>query len=210
MKSSLIRPALALAVATALTACGGGSKEEYTVKGTVTGIVYSGAVISTNGQDLALAPPSTPGASVPFSFPNKLEYGDEYNVVFKSMPANQQCSSDPNQIANNNDTAGRLADINITLTCVTNTYTVGGKVTGLSSDGLVVANGSNTGRVALAKAANNADFTYTVPNVAFGVTYSVAVVQQPNGQTCTVANGTGTMAAANVTNVDITCVNNPT
>lgn len=210
MKSSLIRPALALAVATALTACGGGSKEEYAVKGTVTGIAYEGAVITTNGQDLALAVPSTPGGTVNFEFPKKLEYGDEYNVVFKSKPANQDCYPNPNLIQNNNDTAGRLADINITLVCVTNTYSVGGKVIGLAADGLVVANGSNTGLVPLAKAANNATFNYTVPNVAFGVTYSVAVVQQPSGQTCTVANGTGTMAAANVTNVDITCVNNPT
>lgn len=210
MKSSLIRPALALAIATALTACGGGSKEEYTIKGTVTGVAYAGGVITTNGQDFALPLPSTPGGTVNFAFPNKLEYGDEYNVTFKTMPPNQNCGTDPNQIQNNNDTAGRLADINITLVCATNTYILGGKVIGLAADGLVVANGSNTGRVALAKAANNATFDYTVPNVAFDVTYSVAVVQQPNGQTCTVANGTGQMKAANVTNVDITCVNNPT
>lgn len=209
MKSSLIRPALALAVATALTACGGGSKEEYTVKGTVTGIVYPGAVIATNGQELALTPPSTPGGTVSFAFPKKLEYGDEYNVVFTKDADNQSCGiNDQNSYPNNRDTAGRLADINITLVCVLDTYTVGGKVIGLAADGLVVANGSNTGTVALAKAENNATFNYNVANVAYGVTYSIDVVKQPTGQTCTVTNPAGTVGAANVTNVDITCVNN--
>lgn len=209
MKSILIRSAAALAVAAALAACGGSSKEEYAIKGTVTGIVYSGAVISSNGMDLALAPPSTPGAAVNFEFPKKLEYGDEYNVVFTKNASNQSCGVNPDFIQNNHDTAGRLADINITLTCVLNSYAIKGKVIGLAADGLVIANGSNTGRLTIAKAENNATFEYSMPAVSFGVTYSITVETQPKGQTCTVANGTGTMGAAEVTNVDITCVNNP-
>lgn len=209
MKSILIRSAAALAVAAALAACGGSSKEEYAVKGTVSGIVYTGAIISTNGMDLALSPPSTPGATINFEFPNKLEYGDEYNVVFKQEADNQSCgvSSD---FQNNRDTAGRLADINVTLVCVLDSYALKGKVIGLAADGLVIANGSNTGRLSIAKAENNATFDYSMPAVSYGVTYSVTVETQPKGQTCTVANGTGTMKAAEVTNIDITCVNNPT
>ena len=35
--------------------------------------------------------------------------------------------------------------------------------------------------------------------------YAVTVKTQPAGQTCTVASGSGTIAAANVTNVAVTC-----
>lgn len=210
MKSFLIRPAVALALAAALSACGGSDKAEFTVKGTVTGLVYPGAVLSTNGMTVALTPPSTPGATVSFEFPNTLEYGDVYNVIFDSLPANQQCGPDANQIQNNNDTAGRLASIDITLACALNNYALSGTITGLNADGLVIANGSTTGTLTVTKPTDTTPFTYTMPNVNYGVTYSISIVQQPTGQTCTVANGTGTMAAAAVTNADITCVNNPT
>src|SRR6202012_4256715 len=36
-------------------------------------------------------------------------------------------------------------------------------------------------------------------------TYSVTVKTQPSGQSCTVANGTGTMGAADVTNIVVNC-----
>ena len=209
MKSFLIRPAVALALAAALSACGGSDKAEFTVKGTVTGVVYPGGVLTTNGMTVALTPPATPGGTISFEFPNTLEYGDVYDVQFTSYPANQTCGPDSNQIQNNNDTAGRLASIDITLACVLNSYALGGTITGLTADGLVIANGSNTGTLTVGKPTDTTPFTYTMPNVNYGVTYSITVVQQPTGQTCTVANGTGTMAAANVTNANITCVNNP-
>ena len=209
MKSFLIRPALVLALAASLSACGGSDSDDYTVKGRVAGLVYPGAVLKTNGMEVKLTPPATPGDDVTFTFPNKLKYGDVYNVVFDPEADNQSCGADSRYIANFNDTAGRLADIEITLACDVDTYGISGKVIGLAADGLVIANGSNTGRTTIGKAANNATFDYTMPAVAFGVTYSIVVVQQPTGQTCTVANGTGTMKDAAVTNVDITCVNNP-
>ncbi|MFP3741160.1 YncE family protein, partial [Burkholderia sp. SIMBA_019] len=48
-------------------------------------------------------------------------------------------------------------------------------------------------------------FSFPTALVA-GVPYAVTVTGQPAGQTCTVQNGSGTIAAANVTNVAITCV----
>src|SRR2546430_1582223 len=44
--------------------------------------------------------------------------------------------------------------------------------------------------------------------IADGSAYSVAVFVQPIGQTCTVANASGTLAGANVTNVAVTCAIN--
>jgi len=212
MKSSLIRPALALALGAALAGCGGSDKAEFVVKGTISGIVYPGAVLTTNGMELAIAPPATPGATVSFEFPNKLEYGDVYNVVFKSEPNNQSCFTPQNTIPNFNDTAGRLAEIAITYQCAVDPYSIGGTISGLTADGLVLANGSTGGTLTVAKPAAGVTtpITYTFAGpVLFGTTYGVTVLTQPTGQVCTIANATGVMGAANVTNINVTCVAAP-
>ncbi len=56
---------------------------------------------------------------------------------------------------------------------------------------------------------SNGSFTFATP-VAQGATYSVTVLTQPSGQTCSVTNGSGTMGGANVTNVGVNCVTNTT
>lgn len=212
MKSSLIRPALALALAAGLAGCGGSDKAEFVVKGTITGIVYPGAVLTTNGMDLVIPPPAKPGDPVSFAFPNKLEYGDVYNVLFKSEPNNQNCFVPNNSIPNFNDTAGRLAEINITYGCQVDAYAIGGKVSGLTADGLVLANGSTGGAVGITKPAAGVTtpIEYTLPApVPYDSSYGVTVITQPTGQICTVANSTGVMKDKAVTNIDVTCVAAP-
>ncbi len=81
-------------------------------------------------------------------------------------------------------------------------FTVGGTIAGLDGDGLVLQlNGSNDLAVS-----NNGTFTFPA-QLADAAAYSVTVLTPPSGpsQTCTAASGTGTIAAANVTNVAITC-----
>ena len=204
MKSSLIRPALALALALGLSACGGGGKAEFTVAGTVNGLVYPGLILITNGMEIAVAPPATPGGVVTYAFTNKLENGDEYHVTFKGQPAHQTCGfattyRDPI----NKDTAGRLPKIDVVVNCEIQDHTIGGKVTGLTVDGLVLTNGSNGGVLTLTKAAT----TYVMPaTVFYGQTYGVTVLTQPAGLTCTVAKAVGVMGDADITDMDVTCV----
>jgi len=95
---------------------------------------------------------------------------------------------------------------NVAVTCVTNTFTVGGTVTGLAGSGLVL---QNNGADNLARAADGA-FTFATP-VASGGAYDVTVLTQPAtpAQTCTPTNNTGNVAA-NVANVTITCVTDST
>ena len=50
-------------------------------------------------------------------------------------------------------------------------------------------------------------FTFVAP-LADGSAYSVTVLTQPAGQSCSVASGTGTIAGANVTNVSVSCAAN--
>lgn len=212
MKSSLIRPALALALAASLAACGGSDKAEFTVAGSVTGVVYDGLVLSNAGVPLKVAPPTTAGAAVRFAFPDKLEYGDTYAVTVIANPLHQTCEPsvpDGGIYANNADTAGRLVSIDIAINCRINEYTVGGTITGLTGAGLVLANGS-TGGTYTAETPKNPPATtpiaYELPPVKFGTTYGVTVSKQPAGQVCTVANPTGTMGDAKVQSANVTCV----
>ena len=82
-------------------------------------------------------------------------------------------------------------------------YTVGGSVSGLTGSGLAL---QNNGADNLAIAANGAISFAT--QVGEGTPYAVTVLTQPVGQTCTVANGSGT-ANATVTNVAVSCVAAP-
>jgi hypothetical protein len=86
------------------------------------------------------------------------------------------------------------------------TYTVGGTVSGLSGFGLVLQNngGSN-----LAVSAPG-DFTFAA-HLPSGAGYSVTVATQPSSptQNCVVADGSGAVGNANVTNVAVVCSTGP-
>jgi len=222
MKFSLMRPALALGVAVLLASCGGG-KATYPVRVTVTNALYEGLILTTNGQEYAVPPVSTPGATYTFTFPNPIEYGTVYNVIPKgaggtsagAQPKHMQCG--PGSIPPNTGTAGQFQSIDITYSCSLNAYPIGGTIKGLKGTGLVLINGSTVsgyqGNAVLD--ANNAptDITFTMPAQApWNTTYGITVLTQPTNpaQTCTVANGTGTVDQAvedakGVTNIVVTC-----
>jgi hypothetical protein len=205
MKSTFAR-LLALALALSLTACGGG-KATFTIGGHVTGLVQNGLVLSTNGGDVAVNPPAASidkspatAPSVPYSFAKQLEYGEQYLVSVKTNPAHQNCTVNPYYAQ---DTAGRLASIDIPVDCVLNQFLIGGTISGLTADGLVLTNGTTGGTFPAAK--DTASFTFAAP-VVYGTTYGVTVLTQPTGLFCSVSNGAGTMADSAVTNIAVTCV----
>jgi hypothetical protein len=81
------------------------------------------------------------------------------------------------------------------------TYSIGGTVSGLEGTGLALSAGLNNSVTV------NADGVFTFPTrLATGTAYTVTVQTQPANQACTVANGTGTVGTANITNVAVTCV----
>ncbi|MGH8189614.1 MAG: hypothetical protein ACREUC_23870, partial [Steroidobacteraceae bacterium] len=81
-------------------------------------------------------------------------------------------------------------------------FTVGGSISGLAGAGLVLQlnGGSDLAPV------TNGNFAFS-STLADGAAYTVTVLSQPTtpAQTCTVGNSTGSIAAANVTNVAVTC-----
>lgn len=205
-----IRSAAPLALVVSLAACGGLDKAEFTVAGTVTGLVYDGLILSNGGARLEVAPPAMAGNVAKFAFPDKLEYGDAYDVRVAQSPAHQTCAPvipEGGTRLNNADTAGRLERIDVAIGCEVNRFSIGGTITGLTGAGLVLINGSTGGAYAAVPSSPTAPIVYEMPAaVAYNVTYGVTISAQPIGQVCTVINPVGTMQDAKIANIDVTCV----
>jgi hypothetical protein len=189
------RRALALALAglvSTLSACGGFTSVD--VGGTIVGLTGTGLVLANGGSSVAPAPGATS-----FVFPNQVAIRDTYSVSVTTQPTQQTCV-----VFNPSGTAGAAPVTIVSVICSTNTYALGGTVTGLTGTNLVLTNGSDQVTIPAGDAGGNASFTFPVP-VADGTAYGVAVLTQPSGQTCTVANGSAFMGGAPVTNVSVTC-----
>jgi N-acetylneuraminic acid mutarotase len=165
-----------------LTGCGGGSGSQsapasYTIGGTVSGLTAPSAVVLANGNDTVTV---TAQSSVPtaFMFPTPVLSGSPYSISVKTQPTGALCSAN-----NGTGTIGNTNVSNVTVTCV---YTVGGTIDNLSSNGLVLANGSDT----VTPAAGATSFTFSQP-VAIDGAYSVSIQSQPTGEICGVAGSKG-------------------
>lgn len=239
MKFPFARGALALTALLTLASCGGG-KETFPITVTVYNVLYDGLVLSTNGQDLAVHPGTDTTQPVTVTFPTQIEYGETYDVLPKVIaattsttattkyPLHQTCAVSGTYPYNlpTSGTAGQLAKIQIYYVCSLNAYPLTGKVVGLKSTatGLTLANGSGVAPVAVTPVtdttATTTDVALTMYPVTYNTTYGVTVLTQPVGQTCVVTggangNGTGTMndaaeAAGGVSNLLVTCTDNPT
>jgi len=195
-----LRALIALAVSVMLTlslsACHGessnASTSAYTIGGAVTGLAAGTQIILDNNGGDAL----TVTANGAFTFAAPVAKNGSYAVTIGTQPTGQTCS-----VANYTG-AGVTANIStVNVTCSTNTYTIGGAVTGLASSTQVILD--NNGSDALTVATNGA-FTFATP-VASNGSYAVTVGTQPTGQICTATNYTGTGVTANISTVNITC-----
>jgi hypothetical protein len=146
-----------------------------------------------NGTGLTLRLNGTTNLAVagngPYAF-GAIADGSAYSVAVFVQPIGQTCT-----VANGSGTLAGANVTNIAVSCATNTFTIGGTVSGLSGTGLVLR---NNGGDNLAVPANGA-FTFSTA-IASGAAYSVTVLTQPSNpsQSCTVANGSGTVGGANV------------
>jgi RNase P/RNase MRP subunit p29 len=77
---------------------------------------------------------------------------------------------------------------------------IGGTVLGLTTDGLVLANGSNT--VAVPANATSYTFPQQIGNYA---SYSVNIQSQPARLTCTIGNNVGTASGIDINWINVTC-----
>lgn len=200
-----------------VTSCGGGGGGEetgppptYTVGGTISGLSGSGLVLNNNGSGCPICADLTVSAGAgTFTFPTQIFANGPYNVIVKAQPAN------PTQTCTVTGGSGTVTTSNVTsiaVNCTTNSYAVGGTVTGLTSSGLTL---QLNGGTPLAVASGAGGFAFQ--GITSGTNYTVTIGTQPTGtasqrpeaaapQNCTIANGTGTVGSANVTNIAITCV----
>lgn len=168
----------------------------HAVGGTVSGLSGSGLVLQNNaGDDIDVNVDGT------FAFPTLLATGESYAVTVKTNPQT------PAQTCTVEGGAGTVAtsDVSVAVTCTTDTYSVGGSISGLTGDGLVLQlNGAAT------VAPDSGDTSFAFAAVANGTTYSIAVLTQPTlpSQTCSVTDASGSVGTADVTNVKVACETN--
>ena len=173
------------------------STNSYPVGGTVSGLAGSGLVLQNNAaNDLNIT------ADGSFQFTTPVASGADYAVTVKTQP------SDLSQTCTVNNASGTITSIgisNISVLCSTNSYTVGGSVSGLAGNGLVLQNNAGDD----VNVAADGSFTFNTP-VASGADYAVTVKTQPSNpaQTCTVNNASGTVTAGNITDVSVLCSTN--
>jgi len=196
-----------MAACLSVSACGGGGGGNavplpgantssgaaiYAIRGIVTGLTGTLVLQNKGGDDLTLT--SNGG----FTFDTNLSNGESYIVTVFTNPDGQTCTvSNASGTVNGGNVSG------VSVTCVTqqsvSTYTVGGTISGLS--GSVVLQNSGGDDLSLS---SNGSFTFATA-IGDGADYKVTVATPPAGQACAVANGTGTVSSANVSDVAISC-----
>ncbi|MBA8886906.1 uncharacterized protein YejL (UPF0352 family) [Dokdonella fugitiva] len=165
-------------------------------------------VIASFAIDTHMVTPSvgTGNGTISPSTPQSIDHGA--TTTFTLTPASSYhivgvagtCGG--NLAGNAYTTNAVTADCTVVANFAIDTHTIGGSVSGLVGSGLALRlNGANDLPIAA-----NGPFVFTQPLDDLSA-YAVTVSQQPTGptQVCTVANGSGTLAGADVTNVAVTC-----
>ncbi|MCB2018069.1 MAG: hypothetical protein KDF54_11270 [Hydrogenophaga sp.] len=171
----------------------GSSAEQFAVGGSISGLASGASVVLqlNGGGDLTLS------ANGAFTFGAGVDKDATYTVTVKTQPVGQVCT-----VSNGSGTA-TAAVASVSVSCVAASYGVGGSISGLNPGQSLVLRNNGTGDLTLTA---NGVFAFGAP-VVYGDTYSVTVAAQPTGQTCTVSNGSGTVAGG-VGNVVVICATN--
>ena len=160
----------------------------FTVGGTFSGLVQPVVLQDNQGDNLTVTGNGT------FTFPTAIQSGDTYAVTILTQANGQLC-----QVTSGSGTIGSTNITSVSVQCEA-TYTLGGTLSGLSGMVVLQNNGGNN----LSLTANGSfAFAGGYPG---GTAYAVTIATQPNGQTCTVMNGAGTIGASPVTNIVVSCV----
>ncbi|MYN39441.1 hypothetical protein GTP55_08660 [Duganella sp. FT109W] len=201
MKSSFLRAGFALLCAVILSSCGG-NNGSLALSGTISYVPATATITGLslinngNGEKIAIDAGATS-----FIFTKLLAVDEKFDVeVAAPAPTNAKCVA-----ASNSGNASVYTVYYVTITCTANQRVLGGTVKGLTTTGLVLANGADTTAVL---PAGGADVKFTFPTkVGNSSQYGVTVLTQPTGQTCTVdpTLNPGTMPDADQLGLGVTC-----
>lgn len=165
------------------------STTAYSIGGKVSGLAGGSLTLLINGAD-----PFTITADGAFTLPTAVS--SSYSVTVGTQPTGKVCT------VSNGAGSGVTANVSdLSVTCATKTFTVGGGVTGLGSGKHVTLNNGGADPTLVSA---NGTFTFAIP-VAYNGGYAVTVATQPTGQTCTVSGASGTSVVANVASVSVNC-----
>lgn len=165
--------------------------DTYSLSISVNGVAGSGLVIESGTGDQFNVPGDTT------LFVNPIPDGTSYNVRVLTHP------TQPSQTCDVVDGLGQISGANaaVAVNCQTDTFVVGGTVSGLSGQGLVLRNNPSqeVGIVA------NGPFAF--PALPDQSAYDVIVRTHPvqPAQTCTVVNGGGFLAGQDVSDIEVVC-----
>jgi hypothetical protein len=183
---------------------GGGGSATYTVSGTVTGWRGAGAalMLRNNGGDDA--------ANIfgKFSFKTALPSGSNFNVTLVSQPDDpvQSCT-----VSNGSGTIANADIVNVEVKCTyPPAFAVGGTLTGLTGQHLqLLYTADNLKHTPYIELNGNGAFAIpeSISSAVTGTHYNMTLRQQPSGpdQHCSIANGSGTVGSASVTDIVVTC-----
>jgi hypothetical protein len=179
--------AAAANIANVVIAC---ATDAFSLGGTVSGLTTAGLVLVDGDQTVAVDAGTTT-----FVFAAAVAKGSGYTVTVKTQPAGLACAVTKGMGTMPSGNVGTVS-----VACTDAPFNLGGSISGLSTAGLVLANGTDAFTV-------NAHATsFAMPaKVAYTSHYAVMVQSQPIGLTCTVSSGSGTMPAQAVTTVAVVC-----
>ncbi len=167
------------------------TQNDRAIGGSITGLV--GTVVLQNNDDDFLEI-TEDGA---FEFDELYPSGTAYQVSVAEQPDTQTCS-----IANASGTVSGSDVTDVTVVCSVDTYSVGGEVFGLN--GTLVLQNNAADDLSL-----NVDGVFEFATVLADTSeYEITVLAQPIGQTCVISQGDGTLAGAEISDVEVNCTVN--
>jgi len=162
----------------------------YGVGGSISALTTSGLSLGASGNSV-----SVPAGAATFQLPNLFAAGAAYQVRVLAQPQGQTCS-----VAAGSGTIGSASVTNVQVSCSVNSYSLGGTITGLDADGLVLDDGTDTVTLPI----GTSRFTFPT-KIASGTAYAITVQVQPTGRNCLLSNATGTVSASAITSVMVMC-----
>lgn len=199
-----LKYAIAIILSFCLVGCGGGgstsidvSDSRFSLTATVSGLGAGKQLQLSNSSEFLTA---TGNGSIQFQ--NELTTGSQYSIAIASQPVGQTCT-----LTNGSGVVSKNNITDISVSCVTNpvaTYTVAFTVTGLGAGKSVILNDGSTNKTVT----SNTNYIFGSTYLS-GDSYSVNITAQPIGQTCSLSNGSGTVSTNNITNLVVTCADNP-
>ncbi len=199
-----VRTVLMATMIAGLSGCGEKEKEAppapppppLTVGGTVSGLAGGEVVLQNNGSD-----DLTVKANGKFKFPKALKKGASYTVSIKTSPTQPVKQTCKVSLGNGNITGSPINNVDVA--CTTNSYAVGGTVSGLAakSKGVVLElKGGNSVTVT-----KNGNFVFPDTRLPDGSDYSVVLDSTPPGQKCKIEAIATALDKDTLNIVSVTC-----